>query len=128
MGITCTPHGNHMHIAWESHAQHMGTTHVNSVLQSVLKSLILKSMNSITFPAYSDAICPISSDCKPTMLPTVLAVSLPCELNKPTMLLMMGVVVFGQRNTKIKYCKHGNFRATLIFKLVVHQEFINTQK
>ena len=25
MGITCTPHRNHMYIRWKSHAQHMGT-------------------------------------------------------------------------------------------------------
>lgn len=33
---------------------------------------------SLTFSAYSDAVCLISSDCSPTICPTVLAVSLPC--------------------------------------------------
>lgn len=32
---------------------------------------------SVTFSAYSEAICLISSDCRPTMCPTALAVSLP---------------------------------------------------
>lgn len=32
----------------------------------------------LTFSAYSEAICLISSDCRPTIWPTALAVSLPC--------------------------------------------------
>lgn len=38
----------------------------------------------LTFSAYSEAICLISSDCRPTMWPTALAVSRPCQRTTAT--------------------------------------------